>query len=111
MRILARYVSVLHATGRGAAERWASQYGPEWRPTSTGPSMDIHAKLCALGPNPSIKDVAEVIGNKSWSYLSCDGCGDDVEKAVQIGSSDYGAEVKKYCLTCLREALSVAEAP
>ena len=100
-----KYVSVEHATGRGAAERWRSQYQKPtgWMRTAGGDSELVYNNLCDLGLNPDIKAVADIIGNQSWSYITCDGCSDSVEIAVMLG--EY--EAKKYCRVCINEAASV----
>jgi hypothetical protein len=105
----AKYVNLRIASGRGIAERWVSQYrhdGGKWMnaPLSVKgrTSEQVYDALCELGDNPPIDKVAEIIGNKSWSYISCDGCPEYVERAVSIG--EY--EPKAYCETCLREAIA-----
>jgi hypothetical protein len=105
----AKYVTVRVASGRGAAESWLRQYfrDGKWLTTPLSvkgrTSEQVHEALCALGENPPIDQVAEIIGNKSWSFISCDGCPDYVEKAVCIG--EY--EPKAYCETCIKEAHAV----
>lgn len=99
----AKYVAVQIASARGVAARWAHQYQHPvdgWRSPDNGSAKDIYDQLIALGPNPSIEKVAEIIGNKSWSYITCEGCSDRVERAVAIG--EY--EPKAYCETCIAEA-------
>lgn len=104
IRMRAKFVSIEHATARGVADRWRSQYerngvwiaGPR-------PSERVYTDLCSLGDIPDIAVVATIIGNKSWSYLSCNGCRDYVERAVRIGSDD--GEI--YCSTCIVEAHSI----
>jgi hypothetical protein len=111
MRMRAKYVDVRFASGRGVAARWHSQYcdGGKWRMTPTSvkgrSSEQVYNDLCALGENPDIDKVAEIIGNKSWTHISCDGCPDYVERAISIGEH----EPKAYCPTCLREAYAVLQ--
>lgn len=57
----------------------------------------------SLGHVPDIAKVAEIIGNKSWSYVRCEGCGYEVEEAVSIGEYD----AKSYCKTCIEEAKTI----
>lgn len=104
MRTRLKYVTLQVATGRGVAESWRKQYCKDgvWTKTAYGDSGAVYAKLCDLGPNPPIDKVADAIGNQSWSYIFCEGCGDYVEKAAALG--EY--ETKAYCETCLKEALS-----
>lgn len=99
-----KYVSIRVASATGVAERWAQQYQhPKdgWRGTAQRPDgKKIYDNLIALGENPPIDKVAEIIGNKSWSYISCEGCNEYVERAVVLG--EY--EPKSYCATCINEA-------
>lgn len=108
MRMRARYVNLQIASARGVADRWASQYQhPKdgWASAGHAGAKDKHESLVALGPNPPIERVTEIIGNKSWSYINCDGCGDYVERAIAIG--EY--ESKSYCTTCIREAAAIMD--
>jgi len=97
-----KYVSIIKASGRGVAERWRTRYQKKdgWTKTASGDSKDVYDKLCDLGHVPDIAKVAEIIGNKSWSYIRCEGCSDEVEEAVSIGEHD----AKSYCKTCIDEA-------
>jgi hypothetical protein len=98
-----KYVKVRIASATGIAERWRQQYHhpkDSWILTAFGNPKIIYEKLCALGPAPEVEAAANAIGNKSWSYLSCDGCNDYVLRAVEIG--EY--EPKIYCKTCIDEA-------
>ena len=101
----AKYVSVQHATGVGVAERWREQYcrGGVWTDTAYGSSEKKYKTLVDLGPTPDIDAVSSIIGNKSWSYLSCDGCNQYVQTAVSLG--EY--EPKVYCAVCIAEAMEV----
>lgn len=104
MRMRAKFVTIQVASGRGVAERWAGQYRERDGSWRYGPEREqIYNRLVALGENPPIDKVAEIIGNKSWSYIRCDGCNGDVERAVAIGEYD----TKAYCATCIREAYAV----
>lgn len=103
----ARKIVVTVASARGVAERWRIQYQRDgkWTDTATGSSKAVYEKLCALGPRPGIGQVASIIGNKSWSYLPCNGCNSYVTRAVQIGACwDYSAPL--FCEACLDEALA-----
>lgn len=103
-RMRAKYVNVQVATGRGVADRYRQQYpaGDTTRPGGKDPE-DTYQRLAALGDNPPIDKVAEIIGNKSWSYITCDGCSLYVERAVAIGEFD----TKAYCETCMKEAHAI----
>lgn len=107
-RMRAKYVCIQVATGRGVADRYRSQYpaGDTTRPVGRNPE-EVYQRLVALGDNPPIDKVAEIIGNKSWSYISCAGCPEYVERAVAIG--EY--EPKAYCAICVTEAFMVLSEP
>lgn len=100
-------VSIAVASGRGVAERWRRQYyerhGGKWQSTVRGSSEQICNQLCALGPNPDIDKVAEIIGNKGWAHLSCSGCGDHVAAAVSFGP-DYEDRPILLCAPCVKDA-------
>jgi hypothetical protein len=107
MRMRAKYVSVKVATTRDVAQKWRNQYyrGDAWVSTAFGDAGLIYKSLCLLGANPGRDEVAAVVGNKSWSYICCDGCNEYHAKLAGIGEDDP----KSYCKTCLREALTVLE--
>lgn len=109
IRMRAKYVNIQVATARGVAELYRQQYpaGDTRRPLGRD-TDEVYQQLLALGNNPQIDKVAEIIGNKSWSYISCDGCRDYVERAVAIG--EY--EPKAYCAICITEAFTaLSESP
>lgn len=76
---------IVVANARGVADRWRLQYcrDGKWTITVSGDSEAVYNKLCSLGHNPPIAKVAEVIGNKSWSYLTCACC----SESVSVGAS------------------------
>lgn len=90
------------ATGAGAAERWRKTYqcGGRWMLTAFGDTEAIYTKLCELGSNPAPDDVAAAIGNKGWSHILCDECGDYVLRAMSFGEH---AETN-ICQTCVKIA-------
>jgi hypothetical protein len=95
------------ASARGVADRWRDQYQNKdgsWSGTVSGGGEGVYKKLCALGHNPDINAVAEAIGNKSWSHLTCIGCGDSVERAADFGS-DYSDQRVLLCCDCLSDGL------
>lgn len=101
-------VKVTFASGRGVAERWRSQYQRDgvWTRVVSGDSEKIYNALCDLGHNADPAKVAEIIGNQSWSHLSCSACGDYVLRAVDFGCehSDHGVML---CEPCVKDGASV----
>ena len=106
---MVKRVQIAVASGRGVAERWRSQYferDGKWSRTVSGNNAeDVYNKLCDLGQAPDVELVAGVIGNQSWSYLSCSGCGDYVVRAANFGS-DYSDATIQLCKTCLEDGLA-----
>ena len=113
MRMKPSHVALRKATGKGVADNWHdayyTNYGNQWRPgklTCGRTAKQVHEELSALGDNASLDAIEEVIGNKSWSYPACDGCGDNCDSVVAIGDE---SRALSYCKTCLEEALSLFE--
>ena len=96
-------IKVIEVSAAGVAERWRKQYEREdykWLKTSNGDTHKIYDRLCDLGPNPNFERVAEVLGNKTWSHISCENCREYVSRAVALG--EY--EPKMYCAECITKA-------
>lgn len=105
-----RSIKVQVASAVGVADRWREQYhrADGWGDTVSGSTKAVHEKLLALGESPPIESVAAVIGNKSWSYLTCSGCGESVEMAVAIGP-DWRDDLLLICRSCAGGALTALE--
>jgi len=59
----------------------------------------------------SADEVDEIVGNKSWTRVTCNECDRDVNVAVQLGEEpDYESNTATICLECLQDALSMAGA-
>lgn len=101
----ARPAIVIVASGRDVAKRWYQQYHDErgWmKHGANGHAEEIYDALCALGENPDPRAVAEIIGNKSWSFITCQGCNEQVERAVRLGDGhSVGAPI--LCRACCFE--------
>jgi hypothetical protein len=97
----AKYVSLEVASARGIAARWERERVRDGKWVREGDEA-ICERLAALGSTPSISDAANIIGNKSWTYLSCAGCSEYIEIGVRMGS-DYEPG-KIYCAICIDEA-------
>lgn len=94
-------MKIILAQPHTAAARWESTYRDKEGKWTYGPDKEkIHAKLLALGDNPTHEAVAKAIGNESWSYLSCGECNADVKVALELGDS----ETFKLCAPCARAA-------
>lgn len=92
----------------GAVDRWREQYFTcrgEWYDDR---KQTIWEKLKALGSSPDPADVDRVIGNGSWTRITCDNCGRYPEIAIEMGShsdDEYGP--CNYCRKCVDEAISM----
>jgi hypothetical protein len=88
------------------AKRYAEQY-PEGGASGPATRHETREALFNLDPaTATAADVARIIGNKSWSYFSCDECAEYVEKAVSF-NREYGSETWALCTSCLRAAAAL----
>jgi hypothetical protein len=80
-------------------KRWKNQYpnGKE----------HIYEKLIAAKPL-SKKKVDAIIGNDSWTTLTCDQCSKDVPLVVLLDNSEYSNSI---CEQCLNKALDLINEP
>lgn len=97
----ARFVSSRELI-RTAAERWDRQYErhiKDGRLLVSGKSAgDISKALHALDPETaSSDDVAEIIGNRSWTQKWCSICQEYCESAIEIGD-DYPRYLCRPCI-------------
>jgi len=82
------------------AERWDAQYGPDFRPIAGGSSKTISEKLHALNLSKvSVKTVNKIIGDDSWTKLTCDECRADVKKLV-VFYHEGGDALYDICESC-----------
>jgi hypothetical protein len=102
-------IEIAQSTGREVAEKWRSQYHEkdgQWKRTVSGDSAEIYEQLLLVGDDPA--KIAEIIGNKGWSYLHCDGCSTHVLIAVRYG--DYDTSTVRLCKNCLASASAAINA-
>lgn len=94
-----------------AASRWKSHYytAGEWRQIACGDSEMVYLRLRELGKAPLPDDVAQVIGNTSWSAAPmCNECNTSTGVVVQLGDEpDYDSSTVWVCLSCLEKALAL----
>lgn len=82
------------------AERWDACYGPDFRPIAGGSSKTISEKLHALNLSKvSAATVNKIIGNDTWTKLTCDECLADVKKLV-VFYHEGGDAVYDICESC-----------
>lgn len=93
------------ATGRDVADRWAAQYriDGKWIDLDQrDPPEETYRRLVSLGPCPDVSVVDAIIGNNSWTTITCWSCGAHVRVAASLGPSEY--ESKQYCRNCIEQA-------
>src|SRR5580698_8473879 len=90
---------------RTVAARWHAQY--DNHPIYGRDKQHISVALDALDVEAaSAEDVEAIMGNRSWTRLSCNNCGaSDLKCAVQVGEvADYESATAVLCLNCADEA-------
>jgi hypothetical protein len=92
---------------REVAAAWRRQYGG-WDPQSD--KAAIGRKLDALDTETATaEDVLAIIGNNSWTRLTCDECEKDVSAVIQVGDADRDYRVMDLCAECLRAAAALVD--
>lgn len=105
---------------RAIATRWRRQYEPftyDDKPLFSVrngyrqpiPKKAIAEKLDALDKETATPaDVAEIIGNESWTRLTCDECGKDTDSVLTVGQEpDYESHTASLCRSCVEQASSI----
>lgn len=96
---------------RGVAERWRLNYehGGEWKPPKSSlyrfDARAIYNALSALdAETATTADVTAIIGNDSWTKLTCNECRLQVSDVVEF---DIDEESFAVCRDCLRKAVTL----
>jgi len=54
-------------------------------------------------------DIERIIGNRSWTRMTCDECKKEVDALIQVGEPpDYESRTAQLCPECVRAAFSLA---
>lgn len=106
---------------RAVASRWRQQYEPfsddrpmfSWRTGVTSPPLNkkqIAEKLDTLdGETATAEEVAAIIGNESWTRLTCDECGLDVDSVLTVGQApDYESRTASICQDCAAKVAAIS---
>ena len=94
----------------GVLGRWRSQYPPGYE--SKFNNLDptgIEDDLSRLGSSPDPDNVDKVIGNGSWTRVTCDICEEAVDAAIVLGP-DFSETSVQVCESCLRKELEKFDA-
>lgn len=85
--------------------RWRQQYPDQHYPPGDE-KYAIGDHLDALDVETATEDdIAKVIGNTTWTNMSCDACDQSVDALVTVGQiPDYESRTANLCLDCARVA-------
>ena len=103
--------TVYYASVNGVEDRWNQQYPPHdqaphyARHRETGLRI---AQAMASDSPPTPDNLAEIIGNKSWTHPVCVGCFKPKLKVVAVNTLEPH-ENNALCLKCLVSKLEVAK--
>lgn len=108
------YIITRQILASEAAERWRYQYSEGkfgWKSTGMPVQpMDIHRSLVALGPTPTPEQVNAVIGNSSWTRLTCNQCAKEVDSVIVVGQEQHCESYTAHlCPECLEQARKLVE--
>ncbi len=105
---------------RAVAARWRKQYEPFTHDTplfsvrnghrQAIPKKEIAEMLDAIDPETATpEDIAAIIGNESWTRLTCDECGKDTDAVLTVGQEpDYESHTASLCRSCVERAASIS---
>lgn len=102
------WVDTKKAAIQSAPKRWSNQYR-NWK--DCGDKFDkgpITEKLMALKEPYSGEEIDNIIGNDSWTSVSCDECGKKVN-AVSSFDINAGEYVHSICRGCLLSAVAAID--
>lgn len=97
---------------REVAAEWYKTYKDEIDGQHQGTTINgrtkiqIYYELRDLLPDvASVDDVTAIIGNGSWTRLTCSECRRDVEIVIEVGEEpDYESCTAWLCINCVRKA-------
>lgn len=91
---------------KGVVKAWQLQYPVK---TAEHDKIYILKQLKKLNLNIcNEKDIADIIGNTSWTSLVCDSCDKKVGALVVVGDSpDYDSRTAWMCKKCLIKAIKL----
>ena len=98
---------------RAVAKRWRDTYAPFTPASSTGEGIRnkkaISERLDALDAETvAAEEVNGIIGNDSWTSLTCDECRKEVLATVTVGQEpDYESATASLCRDCALKAAAM----
>ncbi len=83
-------------------QRWIKQY-----PTDSIHVSDNHKKIGILLSDLDLektnaKVIEKIIGNDSWTHITCSECGNYVENCIMLGDSEF-----LLCIDCARKISNI----
>jgi hypothetical protein len=105
---------IVKADATNVAQRWREQYfkrGEWYKHLHRGSAEHIYNALLALGENPSVDRVDEIVGNKDWTHISCSVCHEYVDVAVEGPYDDQNDSYDYLCRPCVVAALNAFSTP
>ena len=106
MKIITR-----QSLAEAAKDSWFNQYRSEIKYGSAKPTLapngcaDVYNNLCAI-EDVTPEKVNDIIGNDSWTKVSCDQCGKFVDAIIELGEeSDYESRTVHICFDCMVAAM------
>jgi len=89
-------------TIKAVAERWRKQD----EGTADTAKVEIGKRLDAMDARlATVDDVLKIIGNDSWTVITCDECKRDVDAVVIVGApQDYESATASLCSDCIAKA-------
>ncbi len=101
-------VTTRQSAAAEAPQRWDEQYANF--PDIDGTKATIARELKKLGKSPDPDAIDRIIGNDSWTHLTCNECGDSVDAVVQVGQEpDYESATAELCIKCVKAAVELLE--
>lgn len=93
---------------QAVAKRWRQEHEP-FNDRDPMDKRGIADKLYVLdGNTATAEEVNSIIGNDSWTTLTCDECKKDTTIIVQVGEdSDYDAISARLCPECVEKAAAM----
>lgn len=101
MRIITR-----QETANNVTARWKKQYKNPMYASSD--KSDILTKLQALEDTPDPDQIDVIIGNKSWTRVTCHECDTEISPVIELGQEpNYDSYTACICLSCLTKAIKI----
>tara|TARA_R110000772_G_scaffold91837_2_gene188401 strand:- start:556 stop:870 length:315 start_codon:yes stop_codon:yes gene_type:complete len=87
------------------ATRWATQYNIVNHPEK----QEVFRKLFALPVGATKEQVNDIIGNDSWTTLTCEGCRNSVDNIILISHHMDLYDSISLCKKCINKALHLLD--